>query len=304
MSFGPGTAAFIISGTGAHVTSPASEVGYYGKFSVIKRGELTLSNPAGQWWLYGSSTFSGATIDGVGQFNTVGPTSLANTTLGGSVQWQNYGVLTETGPFTVAAGHSIAFTNEAQGTFDLAGNVGIIGTGTGGFANDGLLAKTAGGLSTIAIALTNTGTVEVGIGTIDLADAVTGNGGKLQIDSGTFLRADASVGAGQTVLFEGTNDKLILTDAADFHAKLSGFAATDKIDLTQFGAGATLAYSSGASGGTLTVTDGVLQAKLGLLGQYAAAGFHIGTDGNNGSWVTYTPPAAPAVVDPLAAASI
>jgi hypothetical protein len=48
----------------------------------------------------------------------------------------------------------------------------------------------------------------------------------------------------------------------------------------------------------LTVTDGALTAKINLLGQYMAAGFHKASDGAGGIFVTYTPQAAMALAPP------
>jgi len=63
---------------------------------------------------------------------------------------------------------------------------------------------------------------------------------------------------------------------------------------------ATLAFSSAASlgfvenaqdtGGVLTVKSGTGSQAVALLGQYAAAGFHLASDGGGGSLVTYAPP--------------
>ena len=95
--------------------------------------------------------------------------------------------------------------------------------------------------------------------------------------------------------FNGGNDRLVLTDAVHFGGKLQDFGPGDRLDLRQFNPSTTtLAYSEKAdnSGGTLTVTDGTLTAKIALLGQYAAPGFHKAPDGVGGTYVTYTPSAA------------
>lgn len=62
----------------------------------------------------------------------------------------------------------------------------------------------------------------------------------------------------------------------------------------------TVAWSSSVSGvytpnaagtaGTLTISGGVGSASISLLGQYAAAGFTLSSDGAGGTLVTYSPP--------------
>jgi hypothetical protein len=59
-----------------------------------------------------------------------------------------------------------------------------------------------------------------------------------------------------------------------------------------FSANTTLGYSPNISGtgGTLSVSDGVHAATIALFGQYAAAGFQLGSDQNHGALVTYSSP--------------
>jgi hypothetical protein len=146
----------------------------------------------------------------------------------------------------------------------------------------------------------NTGTIEAASGTLDLQKAVTGTG-ILKIDAGKAIQADAAVSAGQTVDFGQGGDKLILTDATHFAGKLMDFGANDKLDLHQFNpTTTTLAFAENGTNtqGVLTVTDGALQAKITLLGQYSASAFHKASDGLGGTLVTYTPPAASALALP------
>jgi hypothetical protein len=45
------------------------------------------------------------------------------------------------------------------------------------------------------------------------------------------------------------------------------------------------------------VTDGALVATIALLGQYTATAFHKSSDGApGGTYITYTPPPAPALI--------
>ena len=98
------------------------------------------------------------------------------------------------------------------------------------------------------------------------------------------------------VTFSGTGGTLQLDQPSVFTGAISGFAAGDALDLTDiaFGANTTLGYSVNAAGtgGTLNVSDGTHNASIALFGQYAAAGFQVGSDQGGGAIVTYAPPGA------------
>jgi hypothetical protein len=159
------------------------------------------------------------------------------------------------------------------------------------------VAKTTGtGVSTIDVAVRNEGTLQAAVGTLELQGAITGHG-VLKIDAGAVLEVDAVVSAGQTVAFSAGVDRLVLTDAETFAAKLSGFAQGDTLDLTEFDpTSTTVAFQNG----TLTVIDGALQAHIALLGQYTASAFQTASDGHGGTNITYT--STPAATPFLAAA--
>jgi hypothetical protein len=296
------SAGFTIAGSGADLTV-ARVLSYAGSFSAGANTELTIAS-ADLLQLSGTASFYHDTIDGAGQVRTAGTTTVNQVTLGGTAQWYNTGTLNLTGGMLTVgdgAGNVATFNNQAAGVFDLAGNTNIgVGTAVSIFKNQGLLAKTAGGLSKIAIALTNTGTVEAASGTLDLQGAVSGKG-TLRIDAGKVLQADAAVSQSQTVDFNGGGDKLLLTDAGYFAGRLQGFGAADKLDLRQFDpTTSTLAFFENGTNtaGVLVATDGALQAKITLLGQYAASAFHKISDGLGGTLVTYSPLAASALAPP------
>jgi hypothetical protein len=70
------------------------------------------------------------------------------------------------------------------------------------------------------------------------------------------------------------------------------------MDLAEIASGSnrTLGYSADAdgTGGMLGVGDGTHGAGIAVFGQYAAAGFQIGSDEGTGAIVTHTPPDASA----------
>jgi hypothetical protein len=316
IQFGPGSNVLTTLQTGAAITTAgwnlaganaqltvARNLAYAGKFAASAHTTLTIAT--GRFLqLSRAASFTADTVKGAGRLTTEGSTTISQVTFNGTGQWWNTGMVTETGQLTL--GHvgtqGSVFLNRAGGVFNIAANSGIAGTvASSTFTNQGLLAKTAGTLSTIAAQVVNTGIIEARSGTLDLQRAVSGTGGILKIDGGKTLQADAAVSAGQTVDFNGGNDKLVLTDAAHFAAKLQDFGAADRLDLRQFHlATTTLAYAENPAGtvGVLTVTDGALTAKINLLGQYMAAGFHKASDGAGGIFVTYTPQAAMALAPP------
>jgi hypothetical protein len=296
------TAGWTIAGAAAHAVV-ARNLSYAGSFAAAVHTELTI-NPATALLLSGQASFTDDTVDGAGRLTTAGATTLSEVAFNGTGQWWNTGTLSETGQLTLGHAGTLGsvFVNRVGATFNIAGNSGIVGTAaSSAFINQGRLAKTVGTLSTIAAQVINTGIIEAKGGTLDLQRAVSGTGGVLKIGGGKTLQADAAVGPGQTVDFNGLNDKLVLTDATHFAAKLQDFGAGDRLDLRQFHlATTTLAFAENAAhtAGVLTVKDGALTAKINLLGQYMAAGFHKGSDGAGGTFVTYTPQASMALAPP------
>jgi probable HAF family extracellular repeat protein len=75
-----------------------------------------------------------------------------------------------------------------------------------------------------------------------------------------------------------------------YNAGAHGFVADAGIDLASiaFDDNTTLAYTANQNntGGTLAVSDGVHDAAIILLGQYAAADFHAASDFHGGTLVT------------------
>jgi hypothetical protein len=164
--------------------------------------------------------------------------------------------------------------------------------------NAGIFAKTgdagAGGVSHIAIAITNTGTIEAFDDTLDLEGAVAG-GGKMTIENGATLQLDGAVGA-QSIGFGSGGGTVVLTDESQFGGGIASFGSGDALDLAGFGYNATTETQS-VSGSVLTVTDGTLVAKINLLAQFAA-GFHLASDGGGGTLILAG--AAPAETPQLA----
>jgi len=146
-------------------------------------------------------------------------------------------------------------------------------------------------------------------GNIGIAPGVTAAG--LKIDSGVTLHVSSGATArfgtlaggleivssggmvGGPVTFAGNAD-LVLADTASMTPKLSGFDATDRLDLAGFSFSATQASVTfaGKSRSVLALTDGALAVSITLFGQYVARGFHLSNDGTGGTAITYTTVAA------------
>jgi hypothetical protein len=267
---------------------------------VLNKHSLTLT---------GAAKFSRASIVGSGTLITKGTTDLEGATFGATVTWHNDGKVYQSTSFNL--GRSGATTtkivNEAGGIFDLIATVDI-GGGTGNlglFDNFGTFEKTAGtGTSKISIGVENSGTIYADSGTLDITGAVTGTG-KLKIGAKDVLELGGSVGSKQAVSFVGSGGKLELTDAPAFAATITGFAAKDSIDLSNFGHSASEKLSftenSAKTNGELVIKDGTKSFSVELFGQYIAADFKLAADGS-GSVITYVPPGSHSTTPHLAAA--
>ncbi len=137
------------------------------------------------------------------------------------------------------------------------------------FSNDG-----SGGTLIIDPPVISAGSQESGTATIN---------GKGILDFETPTTANVVFGSGAA----GT---LKLGDSFHFNGTISGFGASDVIDLADVGsAAASISYHENAAGtgGTLAVSNGVQTAVLTLLGHYTADNFSIVPDQAMGTLVTY-----------------
>jgi hypothetical protein len=196
-----------------------------------------------------------------------------------------------------AAGHVFdLLSGTASQTITLSGATGD------SFANAGTLSATGPGAAKVSTALTNTGQVMATAGTFSLLGAVANSGtisasggmvvigsdvsgtGSLRLGAASTLWLQAGSAAGQTVGFlSEASGKLDLSTPSLFLGHISGFGGADAIDLIS-SAATTLTYS----GGTLTVLNGTEKvASLVFNGSYALADFHLGSDAQSGSVITF-----------------
>ena len=149
------------------------------------------------------------------------------------------------------------------------------------------------GTVVFANTLTNTGTVQADGGNITVSAAET-DGGNARIFAGSQLEYAAQ--SNEMITFVGTGGTLKLdtsVGSATTHVQIAGqLFSGNQIDLADItaGANATIGYTGTNSPGTLTVSDGVRTASLGLLGIYSVSEFVASSDGHGGTTITVSSP--------------
>ncbi|WP_334534472.1 VCBS domain-containing protein [Bradyrhizobium sp. AZCC 2230] len=248
------------------------------------------------------NTHGTAVIDNSG---TIGPdaASVTSTTYaivetGGAITINNSGHIN--GNISVA---SATFDNEAGGTWTVSGtsvfgalstldNAGEIDLHSGasisggtGFAIGNSSDIESWGTTSISGIITNTGEIEVHTGTLTLFGSLSGSG-SVAIDAGATLEVNATVS--QTITFSGGGAELQI-DTSNFGGSVTGFAATDKLDLStiKFDGGTSATYD--AATGDLVVSDAYghnITVKL-TGADYSDANFAGSSDGHGGTLITY-----------------
>jgi hypothetical protein len=165
-----------------------------------------------------------------------------------------------------------------------------------------------GGTGNTTLEITNGGTAVLNAATDDAfvkLDAAT----NLTLSKVSFITAIGSTSAdtitalaqGQTLTGGAGADKLIGFSGfgdtfRDTASGLSGdgiqlFGGSDVIDLTDLGfSGANaLSYKGTTISGALTATDGAHTAIINFMGNYTTANFHLDTDNNGGSLISFLP---------------
>jgi hypothetical protein len=249
--------------------------------------------------LSGNDTFSNDTIDGTGTVVTAkGSTvSISAFTLGGAVNWQNSGTVTDIRTLQIGDGSFdvATFTNERGGVFDFVADIGIaVGAQpASSFINSAgaVLEKTVGGGdSAIGVQFTNNGVVKVASGTIEFSATVAGTG-RFIIEPGAVLQFDAAVAKGSTVAFATkTGGDLRLADSQGFGAAITGFGGTktDEIELKDIifnSRSFSMSYRGNSTQGVLTVSDGTHTATLDFFGKYTLGNFHASSDPSGGTLI-------------------
>jgi hypothetical protein len=267
---------------------------YAGSFSEGAGDTFVLSG--GYLLLSGAATFSGGTVDGSNILSTTGTTTVSGLTIGGTVEWQNSGALSERGGSATigdAHGDTAILDNTAKATYDILDDSGIDqGSSTASdIQNAGLLEKTGGmGVSTIAPSVDNGGMIEVTSGMLDFEEEISGTGSDA-ISGAATLEFDATVSAGQTVYFTGSGGELALHKPGDFAGDISGFdtvGANDTIEVASPWVFSGFTENKAGTQGTLGFANGASTLSLTLLGDYNPADFIHKTQGNGSTLITYS----------------
>ncbi len=188
----------------------------------------------------------------------------------------------------------------SQSLFDNLGS-GVVNITAGGPAfeqkgasafieNAGLIdANLASGGTTISVAVTNTGKLEVQSGTFDLQDAISGTGSDI-ISGASTMQFDGTVAAGQKASFTGADGVLDLTNFGNFHGSISGFDTVGSGDtINVSGPWTWVGFTENGAGtqGAMTFSNGTTDASVTLIGNYNALNFQPKV-GNGVTQVTYT----------------
>jgi hypothetical protein len=216
------------------------------------------------------------TIIGSGTLLVTGVADADNVVLTGGAVLQVAGTLTEDA--FISLGTSTAdqagITVSAGGTYALLSDASINAQGTATILNGGLFEKLGtDGVSTVDPAFVNQGTVDVVIGTLDFAGALTNNAtltasagatliiagaltestgtsGIIDIGTGATVVVDGAVDSHEIFAFTGTSGTLVIGDASAFGGTISGLQNGDTIDLA-----GTAVNAVGGSGDDLVASD-------------------------------------------------
>jgi len=151
----------------------------------------------------------------------------------------------------------------------------------------------------------NSGSLWANGGNITIDGAVTGSG-TVQIDCQATVAFGAA--SSENTIFGQGAGTLELSQSDEFTGAISGFGTNDRIDLSNiaFATSMTASYAPNqdGTGGTLTVSDGIVTANIAFVGDYQATGFQVASDGQGGSVVTYAPPSDGAAAGDAAPGSV
>ncbi len=266
-------------------------------------------------------TFQGLHYD----FQAVGDFTLAK----GTTAADPFDVQIQTSPWTSMVSVTTEIAAQVGGNavqFDLDGDVlvnGAVDLSLGSIGavqalDGGAITRTAANAYVVdwasgeSLAVTNAGpyfnetvtlSAKDGAGSVEgLLGSNTSQATDIQLADGTVLDAPTdsqllgvyaqswSVADSASLLNDNTSLPLAMSNDGDAATPFNGRSFIDLAGLNP--AGATLGFQEDASGafGTLTLQSGGHQTSMTLLGQYAAAGFGVASDGHGGTLVDYTPP--------------
>lgn len=225
--------------------------------------------------LSGPFNLTGGYISGTGTIVASGVTTITGGALTGSTVLENSGTLVQSGSWYVGynSGDTAELENLAGGTLRIENNTTLYGQGADALNNAGAIVKTGGAAAQIDASLTNTGTVTISAGQLNIAGTTNTLGGDF-------------AGAGMLLLYEGTDAissgttlgvaALTLSNAAvtlDGAETYAGIYAQTGGTLALGGNKLTLSGNATLEGGT-TNTSGTLAltGQTSILNGWAAEG--------------------------------
>ena len=271
------------------------------RFGPLHGDDLALTLGAGDRLTLSGTSSLGGLINGAGSVSAANATLTKGLVIGGTDALTITGTATQNGNITIGdATSSAASVTLAKGaSWTISGAFGIAqgAATTSSLTVAGTLTRSgATGTSAIGVAVTDTGMIEAAVGTLDLANAVSGNGA-LQIDAGAVLEIDAAAAKSLTATFSGSGATLALKAPTAFASTIAGFAVGDTIDLLKI---AATGASINAKDQLVIVNGATKVATLQLTGAYSGATFTIGSDKHGGTNIT---PLTASMVPPPAGAS-
>jgi hypothetical protein len=183
----------------------------------------------------------------------------------------------------------LSLTN--AGTINATGTHALtIDTGSNLVLNSGVLEASGSGGLIVESSIANSGLLWANGSTLTVHGEVSGSG-TAAIDGTATLDLEAAATI-NVVFGSGVSGTLKLGDSFHFNGTISGFGASDSIDLANVGsATASISFHENAAGtgGTLAISDGAQTVELSLLGYYTADNFSIVPDQVTGVLVTFVP---------------
>ena len=201
---------------GLTLTANQSYVGIWTQTSgILSLGGFTLTET-------GTTNLDGGTVNGAGTL-AVSNAEIGGFSLEGSAVLNDTGSITQTGSWYLGYNSSdtAKLTIQAAASFTIADNANINGSASAALSNAGKLIKQSGdGISTVGVATINTGSIQVGSGTLSFLSTVSGDG-SFVADASTTLKFGAAVSGGGEVTLDNFSD-LFVAAAAGFHDTIAG----------------------------------------------------------------------------------
>jgi uncharacterized repeat protein (TIGR03803 family) len=268
------TVAYAGSYTGTGLGTVALRSGTF----AVGTGGATFAMPGSLFqWSGGAIDVTNGNFTNTGTVNDPGT---GNVILTGAGTLTNDGTFTEAGARSLLVEKAATFDNAAGATFDLTANGSVRRSGRSTFTNEGTFEKTGGsGTSTVATTkFSNTGTVDVAKGTLDISATVK------QV-SGTTLTAGAWIVTGTSKIhatLDITSTGSLTTIGNGAQVTLDGLntAFTNLAGLTTVAQGGSFSLLGGQSfttAGALTADGSVTLGAGSVL--TVSGGFTQGTSG-------------------------